>query len=193
MVPQTWGTCKEPALSSPCSPCPYGEKERGLWLPPGSEMQVCLLEHVCLLSPCLTLSREKNRPVPAAALLRHHRCDLTAGRAWRPIPGGSGSTGSGCSLPLGINAWECFQALLGCRCSPEGSQIRDLQAEEQLPPAGRKLLTGLSKAKNCFIQPEINTDFEPCEIYIYEFILSSNKGGTLVFKFQQGKNFAQCL
>lgn len=120
--------------------------------------------------------------------------DITGVVGPGPIPGGSGSTGSGCSLPLGTNAWECFQALLGCRCGPEESQIRDLQAEEQLPPAGRKLLTGLSKAKSlCFIWPEINTDFEPCEIYIHEFILSSNKGGTLVFKFQQSWNFAQCL
>lgn len=52
-----------------------------------------------------------------------------------------------CSLPLGINAWQCFQPLLSCTCGPKESLMSDLQAEEQLPPAGRKLLPGLSKVK----------------------------------------------
>lgn len=33
-------------------PVPLGERERGLWLPSGSEMQVCLLEHVWIFSSC---------------------------------------------------------------------------------------------------------------------------------------------
>lgn len=147
-VPQTSGTCREPALSSPCSPWPYGEKERGLWLPPGSYTQVCLLEHVCLFSPPLESSSGSRKSSRSSC------CSPQTSQVWSdsrespgPIPGGSGSTGSGCFLPLGISAWERFQALPGCRCGPEESQISDLQPEEQLPPAGRNLLTGLSKTK----------------------------------------------
>ena len=57
-----------------------------------------------------------------------------------------------CQLALVPGNASRHSSAYGCRRGPEESRIRDLQAEAQLSPASRKLLTGGIKANRYIVQ-----------------------------------------
>lgn len=124
------------AMGSPCSPRLYGEKSQGCGCPHAHKWN----ERGCFLSPrTVRLCPGKQYyPILATAPLGHSQAwfdsqeSPEADLCWQLVyshpvlsTGTVTSMDSGCSLPVGISAWECCQALLSLPLQTWPSGIPD--------------------------------------------------------------------